>query len=149
MSDTGASGSGTPPKKRAKIWYQQAFKAEWMDEPEFKNWLMPDPTNKYIAVYSVCNMKLKNCNKSSLIAHQNSIKRTKNFSAKKKTVNIEQFFKAKSEPDLSDKIARAGLLLSSFMAEHGTPFSQADHLTEVMKKMFPDSNIAKGMTEKV
>ncbi|KAK3888573.1 hypothetical protein Pcinc_007425 [Petrolisthes cinctipes] len=88
-------------------------------------------------------MKLKNCNKSSLIAHQNSIKRTKNFSAKKKTVNIEQFFKAKSEPDLSDKIARAGLLLSSFMAEHGTPFSQADHLTEVMKKMFPDSNIAK------
>ena len=34
------------------------------------------------------------------------------------------------------------------MAEHHIPFLQADHLMDSMKKMFPDSAIAKSMTMK-
>lgn len=41
---------GTTPKKKAKIWYQQAFKSEWMDEPEFKKWLKRDSDRVFHAI---------------------------------------------------------------------------------------------------
>ena len=43
---------------------------------------------------------------------------------------------------------RAELLLTGFMAEHGMPFSQANHLLPVIKKMFPECETAQNMTLK-
>ena len=37
---------------------------------------------------------------------------------------------------------KAEVLISGFMAEHRMPFLQADHLSGLMRKMFPDSKIA-------
>ena len=45
--------------------------------------------------------------------------------------------------DPKDEVHNAELLLCGYMAEHGMAFSQADHLIEVMKRMFPDCEIAK------
>ena len=39
-------------------------------------------------------------------------------------------------------------MVSGFMAEHNMPFSQADHLVDVLKKAFPDSEIAKDVSVK-
>ena len=42
------------------------------------------------------------------------------------------FFKEKKAEDPQDEIANAELLLSAFMAEHGMPFHQAEHLSELV-----------------
>lgn len=48
---------------------------------------------------------------------------------------------------MKEKVHRAELLLMGLMAEHGTPFSQVDHLLPVIK-MFPECDIAQNMTLK-
>lgn len=44
--------------------------------------------------------------------------------------------------DLRQQINMACMLLISFIAEHNLPFVIAEHMTELCKKMFPDSAIA-------
>lgn len=69
MSDSeepGGSGSNTPPRKKNKLQYQQSFKNEWLQDPEQKDWIKEDPKDKRSAVCIVCDLKLKNCNKSAL-----------------------------------------------------------------------------------
>lgn len=145
------SGSGTastPPRKKAKMWYQQSFRQEWLTDVEFKDWLKADPKDKYVAFCSVCDTKLKHCNRSRLLNHKLSSKHVKNVKAKKSAVTIDKFVKKKTEPDMQSKVSRAELLLSAFMAEHGTPFHQADHLIQVVRNMFPECETAQNMTLK-
>ena len=66
-----------------------------------------------------------------------------NFEAKSKTLNISKFFNKPKEASFEDKIAKAEIVLTAFIAKHNTTFLQADHLTECCKQMFPDSTIAK------
>lgn len=84
--------------------------------------------------------------------HKASSKHMKNFAAKKSNIGIQHFIKKKQENknkrDPGNKVYKAKLLLSGFMAEHGMAFSQADHLIKILKKMFPDSDNAQGMTKK-
>lgn len=152
--DSGPSGSGastpvTPPKKRSKVWYQQAFRQEWLSDVEFKDWLQADSKDKHVVICTVCDTKLRNCNRFKLMTHKSSTKHVKNLDAKKNVTVIDNFFKKKTaEKDLKSEVSRAELLLSAFMAEHNTPFKQADHLIEVARNMFPDSEIAQNMTLK-
>ena len=146
MSDS-ESGEKTPPKKKPKVWYNQAFKSDWLNDPELKDWIKPDPADRFVVYCTVCDSKMKNCNKSGLMAHKETSKHMKNFEAKKKSLSIKCFTRKQVE-DPQDKVDNAELLLSAFMAEHGMPFSQADHLIEVMKKMFPECDTVKKMTMK-
>lgn len=34
--------TGTPPRKKVKPWYQQAFCEEWLADSELKDWIKPD-----------------------------------------------------------------------------------------------------------
>ena len=36
----------------------------------------------------------------------------------------------------------AEVLMTQYLIEHNVPFSSADHLTDLVKQMFPDSRIA-------
>lgn len=94
----GGSGcrSRTPPKKKTKTWYQQAFNTEWLKDSGLKDWVKPDANDKYTVVCSVCDIKLKNCNKSSLMQHNVSAKHVKNYKSKKSVVSIRSFFKKDS-----------------------------------------------------
>lgn len=130
------------------MWYQQTFKKEWLEDEELKEWLQPDSADKYSALCSVCDCKLKNCNKSSLMAHKASIKHVKNLKVKKAQVNIQQHFKKVPGLSHQEKVAKAELIISGFMAEHNMPFLQADHLVNVLKKAFADSDIAKDISLK-
>lgn len=148
MDSAGPSGSGSPPGKKKKIWYRQNFNTEWLKVDELKDWLKPDPNDKFGALCSVCDCKLKCCNKTALLNHKDSSKHLKNYSAKKQSVNIQSFLRKLPEDTLADKVSKAEVLLTGFIAEHGAPFAQADHLVETMKKMFPDSEIARKLTLK-
>lgn len=46
---------------------------------------------------------------------------------------------------LQEKVSKAKLLLTGFMAEHHTPFLQTDQLVATVKQAFPDSEIAKNV----
>ena len=114
-----------------------------------KDWVKPDLKDKYGALCSVCDWKLKNCNKSALLKHKVSAKYVKCLEVKKRTINIQQFFKKPTESEkFQDKVAKAELLLDGYVAEHGVPLVQVNHLVEVIKKIFPHCEVAQGMNMK-
>lgn len=147
-------------EKGGGLWYQQAFKGEWLEDPEMSSWLVPDYTDKYSGYCTVCECKMKNCNKSTLKRHIKSRKHSKNLENKKKASPVSPKIghsstdfssrpkKVKLEGQAVNEVAKAEFLLSRFMSDHGMPFSQADHLVAVLKKMFPDSTIARHMSVK-
>ena len=51
----------------------------------------------------------------------------------------------KKEPDFKSKVSRAELLLTGYTAEHDLPFSNAEHLISLLKKMFPECDVAQNM----
>lgn len=69
--------------------------------------------------------------------HQNFVQATKNVSP------LASFWQ---KTDYS--VIRAETLMANFLIEHNLPFSTADHLTELVKVMFPDSRIAKEFASK-
>ena len=95
------SGYRTPPKKKSKGWYRQCFNVEWQKDPELKDLVKADPSDKFSTMCSVCDIKLKNYNKLSLIQHKSSTKHVKNYEGKKRIVNIQSFL-AKTNPKEED-----------------------------------------------
>ncbi|KAG7164310.1 hypothetical protein Hamer_G003474 [Homarus americanus] len=49
---------------------------------------------------------------------------------------------------VANGVAVAKKFLAWFIAEHNLPFTAADRLVNLMKRMFPDSVIAQGMNRK-
>ncbi|XP_066938281.1 uncharacterized protein [Macrobrachium rosenbergii] len=113
--------SEVSPKKRRKMWYKPAFKAEWLQEPEFKDWLKRDSTNGNNSYCICCGISIKNANKSMSLAHKNTDKHKRNFESVKSSVAITSFLKKKAEPE-SPKIAKAEALFAGF-SEHHVPFA--------------------------
>lgn len=65
------------------------------------------------------------------------------FETKKQTVSIQIFFKKPGEKP-QNKVAKEEFLLTGYIGEHEITFEKVNHLVEVTK-MFPDSEIAKGI----
>ena len=63
MSDSAVprgSGDKSPPKKKAKVWYQRAFNDEWLSDPELKDWIKPAASDRYAVICSLCDTKKNN-----------------------------------------------------------------------------------------
>ena len=54
----------------------------------------------------------------------------------------ESFTKSSSETIIHDQVVKGEIYFAKFVAEHNLPFLAADHLTNLVKTMFPDSKIA-------
>ena len=130
----------TPPRpaKTLKKWYNTPFNDDWLKHDKLKGWLEKDAKSKYNALCKVCVITLKNPTKSSLLAHEQSIKHQRSVKAKCNTLSMPSFL-TKPRPDMSVKVATAEIKLSGFFVEHHVPFAQADHLVKVLKEIFPDS----------
>lgn len=135
----------SPPRKMSKKWYNQSFKDEWLNDENFKEWLKEDASEKGCSYCICCETKIKNANKSMLIAHSKTSKHENNIKFRKSTTKLDAFVK-KRKPTENEEVAKAELMISAFIAEHHLPFAQTDHLVEVCKKAFHDSNIAKAVT---
>ena len=131
--------------KVSKIWNNQPFNSNWLADPELKDWIKSVKESKYAVKCKVCDVVLTNANKSVLIAHKATKKHSKNFEREKNAIKVDTFFALNKESSLHEKVAKAELLFAAFMAEHYMPFRQANHMAEVMKRMFPDSAIAKAI----
>lgn len=135
------------PIKKRKIWYAQSFKDEWLEDANFKDWLKRDSINKNNSFCICCNVTIKNAGKSMLLKHKNTEKHVKNFQAAKSKLKITNFISKKTTSE-GGKIATAEVLFSGYFSEHHVPFVHIDHLLDVCKKAFPDSEIAKKLSFK-
>ncbi|XP_047104588.1 uncharacterized protein LOC124740672 [Schistocerca piceifrons] len=132
--NTSTKLSYTPEKKRLKrgeiskterpVHRQQKFRYEWLHMPGLRNWL-------------VRNGDPLRANKK----HLNMVQ-----SATVRQPSVAQFI-TNAQP-VKRKVAKAEIKLSAFLAEHNVAFLAADHLSSLLKDIFPDSDIARAMTLK-
>uniref|UniRef100_A0A6P7FRN4 E3 SUMO-protein ligase KIAA1586-like n=1 Tax=Diabrotica virgifera virgifera TaxID=50390 RepID=A0A6P7FRN4_DIAVI len=93
--------------------------------------------SKTKAYCKVCSSSLKS-EIQVLKLHENSAKHKQMLKSHRSQASLLCFMKPKSElPE--GKTLRAKLKLAGFFAEHNVPFSLIDHLTKLLKDIFPDS----------
>lgn len=122
------------PKKRK---YNSSFKDEW--RVTFP-WIKRSARGVGFAFCSVCNLhfSVTHGGKNDVTKHTDSSAHKANDSMTKTTPTLTNMFS--SAPD---KVTRAEVMFAFFIAEHNLPMAVADHFTELVKEMFPDSEIAK------
>ncbi|KAL4708225.1 hypothetical protein ACJJTC_014515 [Scirpophaga incertulas] len=115
-SEIDNEGPSTPKKAVKRKHYAQKYRKEWESDNIFKDW---------IGRFLVMLIKRRHIKASKV---KPSIK------------NIAAYF---SKPSTSNETAgrTAELKLCAFVAEHNTSFMSIDHLTDLLKECFPDSNI--------
>ena len=85
-----------------------------------------------------CDFGIAHGGSSDITLHISRTKHRTAAAASKGTASIASFFQNRA--DFS--VIRAETLMTNFLIEHNIAFSAADHLTDLLKLMFPDSNIA-------
>ena len=80
--------------KTTKV-YQQYFRDEWLELPEFMGWLRKDPSNLRKAICSYCQKSL-NAKHSALLDHSKSEKHLKNSGGEIVTMETVVFMKENS-----------------------------------------------------
>lgn len=81
---------------------RKSFRLEWLDIPEFKDWLSPDPDSPYKARCLACNTVL-NAGKSELEKHATGAKHEKAVVALKRMVLEQQEWDDVNEMDEEGK----------------------------------------------
>lgn len=135
-------------QEKKKKWYNMSFKEEWLKNPEFKDWLMQDPSDKESSFCKSCKTTIKNANKSMLLRHMQSFKHKESMKAASSSHSISSFMAKPSSLAEDEQIARSELQVAAYFVEHNIPMATVDHFLPVLKKICPDSKIATKMTMK-
>ena len=143
------SPEAEPPSKKKK--YACKFKAAW--KTEFPGIIESKRGPEYACAY--CRF----CTKDISVNHggkndiKNHVKTPSHLKAEKaaKTQGTQARLwelrgGAAAGIPFKDKVTTAEALFTQFIAEHNLPFAVGDHLTKLVKKAFPDSEIAKSMS---
>nr|XP_042899683.1 uncharacterized protein LOC122269650 [Parasteatoda tepidariorum] len=122
-------------KKKKK--YYQSYKEAY--SKEFSFILKSRKGDKHVFC-SECavDFSISHSGKGDIKNHIQSVKHQRNTSANVKSDKISTFFE-KSD-DL--RTIRAECLFTSFLVEHNLPLSCADHIGPLLKKIFPENDLA-------
>ena len=77
-SDSEAAEEGRPEKITKKT-YKQQFRSQWLEDPEFKNWLVRPRPGENVCSCKVCNKSLS-CRRTALRRHSQSAQHKKALS---------------------------------------------------------------------
>jgi hypothetical protein len=88
--------------------YRKPFRMEWLDVPEFKDWLSPDPDSPYKARCLACNTIL-NAGKSELEKHAAGAKHEKAAIALKQMVLEQQAWDRTNEIDEEGNVGKSNV----------------------------------------
>lgn len=155
-SDT--SGPSTPKKTRAirnelsksekKRTNRKLFRQEWLTIDKFKNWLAEVPNDQTKAKCKACNIIVA-CGKSELEKHNKGKKHKHNIQSLKGTFKLDTLFSGSPQNSQVTKTKNqsklAEIKISAFFAEHNIAFHLIDHLTPLLKGVFPDSKVCSDM----
>ena len=137
---TEESGKHVKPKKRK---YLTSYNPAW--EKDY-HWLSSVKDNKYAYFCKFCCCQLSCAGSGRGDVERHSKRHTEDaLKATSNSDKINKHIPAEFDP-ITQKIIRAEVLATHFYAEHNLPISVADHFTPLVKKMFPDSDIAKGFS---
>lgn len=146
-TSAGAGRCVTPVKKRKirhelgkQKCYDQKFKREWLEKPQFKGWLREHISNEHLCHCAPCDCDLR-CGKSELQKHLVTEKHKKNVAKMAGVVSVGKFFQKKTIH--SKKVSEAEIELSAFFAHHNVAFQVIEHLVPVLKDCFADSEVLK------
>lgn len=118
--------------------YDQKFKSEWLQMPQFKGWLAEHPTNKLLCKCVACKTELK-CGKSDLEKHGLTKKHQDKVKQHEQIPSVASYFSKNTIH--SKKVTSAEIKLANFFGHHNVSFQIVDHLVPVLKECFPDSSI--------
>lgn len=147
--------SQTPPRKKSKTEKekkskaQQKFRDEWLQQPEFRDWLDRVLGDFYKAKCKLCD-EVYTADISVLKGHAKTKKHINKLQPSKSTPKITQFFSRSDDntKKLTDAIKNAEIKLAGFCTEHDIPMNVFNHLPDTLKDAFPDSKVAQGLAMK-
>ncbi|KAK4292900.1 hypothetical protein Pmani_034361 [Petrolisthes manimaculis] len=122
---------------------KRKFREQWLQEENFRGWLRKVDGDDYSAFCNVC--------KSTLVTEVSTLKR--HSSSRRHTEGLaRQTAAPAAQPPPrdgdDDSVTRAEIKLTAFLAEHNVSINTVDHLTSLLKDIFPDSNIASELSLK-
>lgn len=151
LSDSEEDVHLTPPKKIIKNPTKhraQKFRSEGLRVENLKKWLVPVDEDPLKAKCKLCNFTMV-AELSKIKAHGNGKKHKQIEACKKiKQKSIKTFTTNKTPTKLDIDVKMAEIKLTAFMTEHNIAFLATDHLTDVLKSCFKDSEIAKNISLK-
>ncbi|KAK7084436.1 hypothetical protein SK128_011673, partial [Halocaridina rubra] len=95
MSDEMQGQSSTKKRK----WCVQSFKEEWLQDPEWKDWLLQSKSVREASYCKCRKATLQSANKSMLQKHKSSVKHKKCFDVAKSAVDITCFIEKKKSTE--------------------------------------------------
>lgn len=123
-------------KRKRKYKFQQ----NWLEDSDFKNWLLKRDENPWC---KVCDTKLFP-HKNDLVRHKKSEKHLSNI----RQVASNKDIVAMLLPSQSKSVKIAEIKMCALLATNNLPFSLNDSLSELCGNIFPDSEIAKDISIK-
>ncbi|KAJ2943633.1 hypothetical protein O0L34_g4456 [Tuta absoluta] len=122
----------------------QRFNRQWMEEPGFSAWLQPSQKGDTFAFCKFCQTDLSvgSAGKNDIFRHSKTGKHID--SSPSTSSNNKQTTMSKYVHKV-DSTKRADILLASFVAEHNLSMNIMEHLPQLIQKVCPDSDIAKGI----
>jgi len=124
----------------------QKFRTDWLKMDIFKMWLAPVKLNEYGAYCKLCKQTLVS-EIGVLKNHSKGKKHIQIMQGSSSNQSIISFTTKEKHPDLKKQqlVSIAEIKLAGYFAEHNVPFLGADHLSDLIKEIFPDSEIAKSI----
>ena len=87
------------------------------------------------------DFSIKHSGKYDISTHMSSTKHAKHVQPGQGMVKLDSFISAVTS--LKSSVIESECLMMKFIIEHNLPVSRADHMTDLVRRMFPDSSIAK------
>jgi len=119
---------------------KQTFKSEYTKKYDF---IIQSKRDSHSARCTICNVdfSIGHGGMNDIDGKSGHINPSKHQSAAKAVAGTRDLTAHFSAPDYS--VIRAETLMVYFLIEHNLPLVTSDHFSDLMKKMFPDSKIAR------
>jgi hypothetical protein len=116
---------------------KQSFKKEYSVKWPF---ILPSIKDTFTARCQICScdISIAHGGATDIVLHISRKKHREAAEAVRSTANITSMMRQRTDYS----VTRAETLMTNFFIEHNIAFAAADHLTDLVKVMFPDSNIA-------
>lgn len=132
-------------KRRVSKTYAQKYNANWEKDPAFKGWLQSSRKGPTFANCKACCKDFV-CGKSEILKHSRGQFHLRAVKSKLKQPALTELPALQRDISLENKIKAAEIRIAAFAVEHNVAFNVLDHLSEVIRCSFTDSEIARKYT---